>query len=166
MNVGQKLSRWIGFFCQDRVPIWLMLVLTIGGAFGAYWVAPQVNETFQIQAAKREFLVRSMTDFSSSTNEFLDKLSKFVNESDPSKEQRVELLSEATALNFYAVQIAYVLPNESELLADFQTEVVDAQSIIASDTNNVDKAELIKSAQNIGRYSLQIYSKLSKKIGF
>jgi hypothetical protein len=166
MKARLDFRRLIGFLCQDRVPIWLMLFLTIGGALGAYWVAPHVNETFQIQAAKREFLVESMTDFSSSTNDFLDKLSKFVNDSDPTREQRVELLSEATALNFYAVQIAYVLPNETKLLADFQNEVLAAQSIIANDTIDPEKEELIQRAKNIGQYSLQIYSKLSKKIGF
>ena len=42
-----------GTLVGASIPVWLTLLLTVGGAYIAYYLAPNINEKFEIQAAKK-----------------------------------------------------------------------------------------------------------------
>lgn len=151
---------------RENIPVWLSLLLMIFGALSAYVIAPVINEKFQIQIAKREFLVSSMVNFADDTKSFIDGVGVFINEDSPTKEARILLLSKAANLNFSAVQLAFVIPEEKKLLLGFQTSLNEIQGIIAVSENRTDKEDIVKSLKILSEQSLNIYKTLAETAGF
>lgn len=151
--------------CGEKMPVWLALLLIIAGAIGTYKVAPKLNQGFQLQVAKREFMVDSMKDFASTTKSFIDGVSKLVNERNPTEETRVALIAKAAELNFFAVQLSYVIPEQSDLLLKFQENVVNVQETVAQESTNSLNGEIIAQLKVVSVQSLLIYQALAEKAG-
>lgn len=149
----------------EKMPVWLALLLIVSGAVGTYLVAPKLNENFQLEVAKREFLVSSMSDFALATKSFIDGVGKLINERSPSNEQRVGLVSKAAELNFFAVQLTYILPDEKGLLLEFQKNVARVQKSVATRQDSSDNDAIIEDLKKVSIQSLAIYQALARKTG-
>lgn len=147
------------------MPVWLALLLFILGAFGTYSLAPKLNESFQLQVAKREFMVESMKDFATTTKSFINDVGKLVNEKQPSDELRISLVSKSAELNFFAVQLSYVIPEKSDLLLKFQKSVEGVQKSIGDTRVETNRDVVIEQLKAVSIQSLLIYQALAKKAG-
>lgn len=160
-----SLRSFWAVICGNKIPVWMTLLLIILGAFGSYLVAPKLNEEFQLQVAKREFLVGSMKDFTVATTSFIDGVSKLVNEKSPSDELKISLISKAVELNFFAVQLSYVIPEQQEMLLRFQEDVEQVQNSVALSKGGIQKDELVAQLKGVSVQSLLIYQALAQKAG-
>ncbi len=151
--------------CGEKMPVWLALLLIVLGAFGTYAIAPKLNEGFQIQVAKREFMVDSMKDFATTTKSFIDGVGKLVNENQPSDELKISLVSKAAKLNFFAVQLTFIIPEKKNLLLKFQESVEDVQKSVARVTVDTQRDVIITQLKDVSVQSLLIYQALAKKAG-
>ncbi|MEQ8306082.1 MAG: hypothetical protein RIA09_05940 [Hoeflea sp.] len=165
-----KIGRFLGYLrnvvCGEKVPVWLTILLIILGAVGTYFIAPKLNEGFQLQIAKREFLVASMQDFAGTTKSFIDDVARLVNTDEPDAQQRVELVAKAAELNFFAVQLSYIIPDERERLLRFQENVERVQKSIAQSDGVDDNEAIIAELKEVGAQALHIYEALAKEAGF
>jgi hypothetical protein len=159
------LLKFWNVICGDKVPVWLTIILIACGAAGSYYVAPKLNENFQLQIAKREFLVQSMGDFAVTTKAFIDGVGKLINIPEPSDQQRVELVSKAAELNFFAVQLSYILPDEQAALLRFQDAVERIQKSIGHIEGKQPNEAIITELKEVGVQSLLIYKALAQKAG-
>src|SRR4051794_14678980 len=115
-----KFKGWVshifGVLVSDSIPVWLSLTLMVLGALTTYWIAPLINQKFEIQAARREFLIKNLEEFSSSTKNLIDVVSKSVNEKSQFKYDVI--VSEANPsiakLQFSATQLVYIVPENHD----------------------------------------------------
>lgn len=150
---------------DDKIPVWLTLLLMILGALGAYWLAPVVNEKFELQVAKREFLVSSMKDFAKDSKSFIDAVGNFVNDPSPDKASRISLVSKAAELNFFAVQLTYVIPEDKLLLLDFQNSINKVQRTVGIKFDDTNQSVILGDLKIMSQNSLLIYKSLAEKAG-
>lgn len=151
--------------CGEKMPVWLALLLIVAGAMGTYFIAPKLNEGFQLQVAKREFMVESMRDFASATKSFIDGVGQLVNQKTPDEQLKISLVAKAAELNFFAVQLTYVIPEHRNILLEFQKNVGDVQESIALMEPNQTNEQLIDNLKRVGKQSLDIYEALATKAG-
>src|ERR1700753_1203143 len=63
-----KLRNWFATYTivfDDKMPVWLTLVLTISAAVATYYVSPSINRQFQIDAAKSAHLTKTTEQLNS-----------------------------------------------------------------------------------------------------
>jgi hypothetical protein len=153
---------------SDVIPVWLSLVLMILGAGAAYYIAPLINEQFEIQAARREFLIKNLEDFSSTTRSLIDVVSKGVNERSQFKYDA--LVAEANPsiakLQFSATQLVYIVPQNHEQIIAFQKTLIAMQEQLISHSVGSSSSELLDTSKSLMKQSLLIYDALLRKAGF
>jgi hypothetical protein len=58
------------FLAGDRTPMWFTVVLLGAGAFGTYYLAPQVNAQFEAQKIRTDFVIRNYGDLRTKMEDF------------------------------------------------------------------------------------------------
>ncbi|TXN07508.1 hypothetical protein FV222_02265 [Methylobacterium sp. WL103] len=151
----------------ENIPVWLSLILMALGAYATYQLAPSINEKFQIQAAKREFLVDNMKSFADSTKDLIDVISKAINEKDQQKynQQIADANRLIAKLQFSSVQLMYVIPEYSNSVVSFQKSVEDLQNRITLYRPQEYTGDILQELKLTSKKSLEIYSILMKKAG-
>lgn len=152
----------------DAIPVWLSLILMLLGAAATYYIAPLINEQFEIQAARREFLIKNLDDFSTNTKSLLDVVSKGINEASQTKYDT--LVSDANPsiakLQFSATQLVYIVPQESKLIVEFQRTLVTMQDTLLAHKVGTGSSEILQQSKTLMKQSLLIYDALLRKAGF
>jgi hypothetical protein len=152
---------------RESIPVWLSLLLVVAGALGAYWIAPLINEKFEIQAARREFLVKNLEGFSADTKGLVDIIYKSINEKDPAKYKSAigdagPLISK---LQFSATQLLYIVPDEFEAIVKFQKSLDSLQDVLIAHKAGNDSVEILSRAKLLMQQSLSIYEALLSRAG-
>lgn len=132
-----------------------------------YWVAPLINEKFEIQSAKREFLVKNLENFSSDTRKLIDTIFNSMSENRQDiYNLSVQAASPAfTKLQFSATQMAYIIPDQSSLIVDFQRKLDVLQDDLISYKVGTDNSKLVAQTKELTKSSLAIYDALLQKAG-
>ncbi|MDW9518090.1 hypothetical protein GOC53_19820 [Sinorhizobium medicae] len=153
---------------RDTIPVWLSLVLMVLGAGATYWLAPKINAQFEVQAARREFLVKNLESFSSDTKSLIDVVSKSVNESSQFKYNSLvaDLNPSIAKLQFAATQLLYIVPEHSREIVAFQRMLDQMQDNLLSFKAGGDPTTLLNASKSLMMQSLQIYEVLLAKAGF
>jgi len=152
----------------DSIPVWLSLFLMIIGAIATYYVAPLINEQFEIQGARREFIVKNLEEFSGSTKDLIDVVSKAVNENTQFKYDALvaETNPSITKLQFSATQLLYIVPENHAEIVGFQRALVAMQDELLAHRVGQDGENILAISKQLMRQSLVIYDSLLRKAGF
>lgn len=165
-------KRFLRKICEvllaDSIPVWLSLFLMIIGAIATYYVAPLINEQFEIQGARREFLIKNLEEFSANTKNLIDVVSKGVNEKSQFKYDA--LVAEANPsiakLQFSATQLLYIVPENHTEIVEFQRSLVAMQDELLSHQVGEGGENILTISKQLMRQSLVIYDSLLRKAGF
>lgn len=167
-KIKQTFGHIFEVLVSDSIPVWLSLVLMLLGAVATYYIAPLINEQFEIQAARREFLVKNLEDFSSNTKDLIDVISKSVNENSQFKYD--DLVSDANPsiakLQFSATQLVYIVPENHKQIIEFQKTLDTLQNALLSHKAGTSSEGVLETSKQLMRQSLVIYDALLKKAGF
>ncbi len=152
---------------KDSIPVWLSLCLMVVGAFATYYIAPLINQQFQIQEARREFLVKNLGEFSSDTKSLIDVVYKAINETDQQKfDTQISGISPTVSkLQFSATQLLYVVPDDAQAITLFQKNLDEMQDSLISHKVGSDPSLVLAQAKILMRQSLNIYEILLAKAG-
>lgn len=152
---------------RDTIPVWLSLILMVLGAAATYWLAPKINAEFELQAARREFLVKNLENFSGDTKSLIDLVSKGVNETDRTRYQSIiaEVNPSVAKLQFAATQLLFVVPEQSEKIVAFQTTLDSLQDSFLSFKVGGNADGVLNGSKSLLKQSLQIYKSLLAKAG-
>ncbi|RWB66813.1 hypothetical protein [Mesorhizobium sp.] len=152
---------------RDTIPVWLSLILMVLGAAATYWLAPKINAEFELQSARREFLVKNLENFSSDTRGLIDVISKGVNETDREKYQAIisDVNPSVAKLQFAATQLLYVVPEQSEEIVAFQMTLDKLQDSFLSFRIGGNATGILNDSKSLMKQSLQIYESLLAKAG-
>lgn len=159
--------RLIKLLTQEHIPVWMTLCLFVLGTLVTYWVAPKINAQFEMQAARREFLVKSLQSFADETKRVVDIASEAISQ----KEQATYLqwLSEESPsiakLQFSAAQLIYVIPEYGDKIVSFQKELDSLQDSLISFQAGRDPTPIIERAKSLTVDSLDIYDALLREAG-
>ena len=156
------------FLVRDTIPIWLSLLLMILGAGATYVLAPKINAEFEIQAARREFLVKNLENFSGDTKELIDVVAMSVNEGSQVKYRSLvaEINPSIAKLQFSGTQLLYIVPDHSAEILSFQKTLSLLQDNLLSFRVGSDPAAILETSKLLMRQSLIIYEALLTKAGF
>ncbi|MDX8518738.1 hypothetical protein [Mesorhizobium dulcispinae] len=152
---------------KDTIPVWLSLILMVLGAWATYWLAPKINAEFELQSARREFLVKNLESFSSDTKGLIDVISKGVNETDKLKYQAIiaEVNPSVAKLQFAATQLLYVVPEKSDEIVAYQSTLDKLQDSFLTFRVGQNAEGILSDSKSLMRQSLQIYESLLTKAG-
>ena len=152
---------------KDNVPVWMTLAIFIAGAFATYLIAPLINEKFEIQAARREFLVHSLNSFSAETKNVIDAV--FESLDAPNQilyDKSVHNLSPSISkLQFSSTQLLYVVPDQGEMIVAFQRSLDELQDELIRHRVGSDAAPIVTKSKELTKRSLAIYESLLRKTG-
>lgn len=153
---------------RDSIPVWLSLMLMVLGAGATYWLAPKINAQFEVQAARREFLVKNLENFSGDTKSLIDVVSKSVNESSQFKYNALvaDLNPSIAKLQFAATQLLYIVPEHSNEIVAFQRTLDQMQDSLLAFKAGSNPAAVLNASKSLMKQSLQIYEVLLAKAGF
>lgn len=167
-KIKRAVSHIFGVLVSDSIPVWLSLILMFLGAIATYYVAPLINEQFEIQGARREFLVKNLEDFSSNTKNLLDVVSQGVNQGSQFKYDEVIAGANPSIskLQFSATQLVYIVPENHQQIIEFQKNLDELQNELLSHKAGTDTETILKLSKELMRKSLVIYDALLKKAGF
>jgi len=161
------LRNFLSVLVSDTIPVWLSLVLMLCGAVATYYIAPLINEQFEMQTARREFLVKNLEEFSGNAKTLIDVVSKAVNEKSQFKFD--SLVADAnpsiSKLQFSATQLMYIVPDNHENILEFQKTLDALQDKLVRHQAGSDSAPIMADAKNLMKQSLLIYDALLKKTG-
>lgn len=153
---------------RDTIPVWLSLALMVLGALATYLLAPMINAQFEIQAARREFLVKNLENFSNDTKSLIDVVAKSVNETSQVRYNSMvsEINPSIAKLQFSATQLLYIVPEHSPAIVDFQKTLDSLQDSILSFRVGSQPQEILSNSKDLMVGSLVIYEALLQKAGF
>jgi hypothetical protein len=160
-------SRVCEFLTTDKMPVWLSLLLVLGGALVSYYIAPVINEKFEMQAARREFLVKNLEQFSVDVKLLLDMVAKGVNSESKDDLQKVvmEVNPFISKIQFSVTQMSFLLPNDAPLLVKFQASLERLQADFEGYTFGADSAKIIVSVKETMVLSITVYRALLDRAG-
>lgn len=168
LNLGKRFLCLVrNILIRDTIPVWLSLILMILGAAATYWLAPKINAEFELQSARREFLVKNLENFSNDTKGLIDVISKSVNESDQLKYNLVitEINPSIAKLQFAATQLLYIVPENSSEIVSFQKTLDGLQDRLLEFKIGENANEILSDSKSLMKQSLQIYEALLAKAG-
>ncbi|MBB3948700.1 hypothetical protein GGQ73_004691 [Rhizobium skierniewicense] len=152
---------------KDTIPVWMSLVLMVAGAIATYWLAPKINAQFEVQAARREYLVKNLESFSGDTKNLIDVIAKSVNEK--SKFKYDELVSSINPniakLQFSGTQLLYVVPQQSADIVSFQRTLRALQNDMLAFQPGDDPKPILDTSKLLLTQSLVIYEALLARAG-
>lgn len=164
----RRFFTYIGnVFIKDVIPVWLSLFLMILGAFATYWLAPKINAQFEIQAARREFLVKNLESFSGDTKNLIDTISKSVNERSRVRyDDLVSTINPGIAkLQFSGTQLLYIVPEQSAGIVSFQKTLSELQGQMLAFEPGSDPKPILELSKSLLTQALGIYEALLSKAG-
>lgn len=152
---------------RDTIPVWLSLMLMFLGASATYWLAPKINAQFELQSARREFLVKNLENFSNDAKGLIDVISKGVNETNQVKYNSIisEINPSIAKLQFAATQLLYIVPENSAKIVAFQVTLDEMQDNLLSFKAGGDPTNILNGSKSLMKQSLQIYEALLTKAG-
>ncbi len=166
-SLKTSFRKFIDLLVSDTIPVWLTVLLMFFGAVATYYVAPIINEKFEMQAARREFLVKNLEDFSGNAKTLIDVVSKAVNEKSQFKFDA--LVADAnpsiSKLQFSATQLIYIVPDSHSNILEFQRTLDALQDKLVKHKTDSDASPIMVDAKNLMKQSLLIYDALLKKAG-
>ncbi|MBX4858497.1 hypothetical protein HJA86_00620 [Rhizobium bangladeshense] len=167
-----RLKRLLTHVCavmlKDSIPVWLSLILMVLGAGATYWLAPKINAQFEIQAARREFLVKNLESFSNDTKNLIDLIAKGVNEGNQFKYSVLvsDINPSIAKLQFSATQLLYIVPDHSAEVVSFQKTLDQLQDSLLSFRAGNDPTAILETSKKLLKQSLLIYEAMLAKAGF
>lgn len=167
MKIKSFFSYIASVLIRDSVPVWMTLAIFVAGAFATYLIAPLINEKFEIQAARREFLVHSLNSFSSETKTVIDVVFESLNASNQILyDKSIHNLSPSISkLQFSSTQLLYVVPDQGETIVAFQRSLDELQDELIRYRIGSDAAPIVAKSKELTRRSLSIYESLLRKTG-
>jgi hypothetical protein len=168
LSVKKNLKKIYNVLVADSIPVWLSLSLMLLGTVATYFIAPLINEKFELQSTRREFLVKNLEDFSANTKNLIDVISKGVNEK--SQFRYDALVGEANPsiakLQFSATQLVYIVPEKHQEIVEFQRTLVAMQDELLTHKVGNDTQGILVTSKQLMKQSLIIYDSLLRKAGF
>ncbi|MBS9476080.1 hypothetical protein [Ancylobacter radicis] len=166
-RLRSSAAHLLAVLAGHSMPVWLSLVLVMGGAVATYYIAPLINAQFEIQVARREFLVANLTQFSVDTKELIESVGELINENDQNKREKIlqNVNISLTKLQFSSAQIARIIPKESGLIVAFQRHLLKLQESLSIQDRNKQNLEIKDSVKNIVPQSIIIYDLMLDRAG-
>lgn len=152
---------------KDTIPVWMSLLLMVAGAIATYWLAPKINAQFEVQAARREYLVKNLESFSGDTKNLIDVVAKSVNEKSKFKyDELVSNINPSIAkLQFSGTQLLYVVPQQSADIVSFQRTLSVLQNEMLAFQPGGDPSSIVETSKLLLTQSLVIYEALLARAG-
>jgi hypothetical protein len=160
-------SVWV-LLTKEHLPVWLTLALTISGATMAYLVAPVLNQKFEIQTARREFVVESLNEFGTNSKQIIDKVHEIIRseKGDLNKQLAFDLDSQIAQIQYQAVELTYVLPEKAEQVVGYQRSLATLKAAVGVYYANKDTDQLVSALKDTSEKSLNLYAGLLETVGF
>lgn len=139
----------------------------VAGAVATYWLAPEINAQFEVQAARREYLVKNLESFSGDTKSLIDAVANTVNEKSSFRYgELVATVNPSVAkLQFSGTQLLYVVPEQSAKIVSFQKTLSKLQTEMLAFAPGNDPKSIMDTSKSLLTQSLEIYEALLAKAG-
>ncbi len=167
-RIGRLLNYLYIVFFDVNIPVWLTLLLTILGAFCAYELAPRLNEKFEIQAARREFIVNNLKEFGTSSKLIIEKVHHIVTAPNGSlsKLDYLEVDGLIAKIQYDAVQLTYILPDKESEVVYYQNSLLKLKVEIENFYKTNNSTDVVAALKKAEENSLGLYAALLESVGF
>lgn len=150
---------WLcGLLTQSSVPLWVTLMLTVGGT---YWLAPVINANIQRENLRRDFLVSSLDALSTDTIALISKVNGQVRSGKITDAEGV--VQSILNIHYRLVQLNISLPGNLDAGISVQKSLAELQDLITDSSASM--SDISGKLSEFSRSSFALYSETVKSAG-
>jgi len=159
--------KWIN---QEKIPLWLNVVLIIAAAGGTYVIAPSLNAKFEQQKIRSAFVIDALDNLNSQTSDLVVSVSAYnycLAGSTNCSEPAGTIQSSITKLQWRATELGTVIDDTvgRKVLIDFQKELDDIRLIAEREPSLENARSMLKEVREFGRASIRLTDVVAKEAG-
>lgn len=160
----------VAWLNQEKLPLWLNIVLIVAAAVGTYKVAPHLNAKFEQQKIRSAFVIDALDNLNSQTSDLVVNVGAYnyclavsLRCDDPAK----AIQSSITKLQWRATELGAVIddPSGKEVLLSFQKELDDIRIVAEREPSLENAKAMLKEAREFGRASVKLTDVIAKEAG-
>ena len=126
-----------GFLARTETPLWVTLLGFIAGAVSVYFITPHLNQKFETQKIKTDYVMKSLDNINNKTQEMLSEISitnRKIGAGESNFGENVDKATRlATELQWKAIEISAVLDDQESaaIIKNFQQSLDKARVSIS-----------------------------------
>ena len=148
----------LGVLTQSSVPLWVTLVLTVGGT---YWLAPVINANIQRENLRRDFLVSSLAALSTDTIALISQVNSQVRNGQISDAE--EIVQSILNIHYRLVQLNISLPDNADSGISVQKNLSELQILVSDRSASME--EITEKLGEFSRSSFELYGETIRSAG-
>jgi len=159
------------------IPVWLTLMIMISGAVGTYYLAPRVNQIFEAQKLRTEFLIKAVDEINEQTRTLLANISlaeKRIDLNSPDASVPIDKITESVMrLTWNAIFISNILDDDGgetdKLITDYENKLAGtvgryADPKILGPKTDAERLKRVNAAQEDSTQLMTLTMKLVTRI--
>lgn len=160
----------VAWLNQEKVPLWLNIVLIAAAALGTYKVAPHLNAKFEQQKIRSAFVIDALDNLNSQTSDLIVNVGAYnycLASSLRCDEQAKSIQSSITKLQWRATELGAVIddPPGRAVLLTFQKELDDIRIVAEREPSLSNARSMLQEAREFGRASIRLTDVIAKEAG-
>lgn len=162
------LIEWLN---QEKMPLWLNMLLIAAAALGTYQVAPHLNAKFEQQKIRSAFVIDALDNLNAQTSDLVVNVGAYnycvAAAASACSEQAKAIQSSITKLQWRATELGTVIDDAAgkEVLLKFQKELDDIRVVAERDPTLANAKVMIGEAREFGRASIMLTDVIAKEAG-
>jgi tRNA A22 N-methylase len=168
----KKISTYLWeLLFETSTPLWVTLVGFCIATFGVYYITPLINANLEKQKIKTEYVIRSLDNINTRTQEMLAELSvanrKIVADQKDYSPNIDKALRLATELQWKAIEIGAVLEDKesARIIENFQQKLDATYEAISKVSSPTTAKEALKSVKEFVPASLLLTGRIAQLSG-
>lgn len=168
-NLSQYLRRRCPVLFEDKMPVWLTILISLSAALAAYLISPAVNRQFQIDATRSTHVATTTENLNKEIILLSEKIrrlnSALVNEPKAAPAIREDCLDLITQLQWQLVDLRIVLTNadDSAAVNGLASSLTDVKTALDSAVDASAQPKLITAMKGLGEQARDVLNRLYTK---
>lgn len=174
MPISKKLKNFLHcalkHLCRDGVPVWLTLLIFALTALGTYFLAPIINQKFELQKIQTEYIANNLNELNKSTYKVIADVDSYTNllltesKSPETKKLERDIRNEITQLHWRSIELKIIFnknKNADLAIEEYQISLNRISNAIAGSN----REEIYDATQRFAKSSAKIIDMLADKAG-
>lgn len=156
---------------QEKVPLWLNILLIAAAALGTYKVAPHLNAKFEQQKIRSAFVIDALDNLNSQTSDLVVNVGAYnyciATPALDCSEQVKAIQSSITKLQWRATELGTIIDDAAgkQVLLNFQKELDDIRIVAERAPSLANANVMIEETREFGRASIVLTDVIAKEAG-
>lgn len=166
-----KVQGWLdtmrSVLLEKQMPVWLTLLILVSGAAGTYLLLPRVNQEFEQQRIRTEFVISKLEALNQKTNELISNITvlnnRVLRQSPVSEEMKDGIGRNIVELQWKAIELSVMFNSEKSgrLINEYQKKLDALRVVIEEEEQNT--PEILKRVEAFVLAAIQLMEFVSQE---